>query len=83
VVPHDPPSKVILEEFNRTHEVPQESKLLKVAEKVLLPRDETEMWFQHLKKVHKNRQKGIAKAAETRKAKRMQQKQSNEEKGEQ
>ena len=56
MVPHDPPSKVILEEFNRTHEVLQESKLLKVAEKVLLPRDETEMWFQHLKKVHENRQ---------------------------
>ena len=73
---HEPPSKVILEEFNQCHEIPDERTLQKTAEKVLLLRDETEMWFQHLKNVHENRQKGVAKAAETRKAKRLHQKQS-------
>ena len=50
--------------------ISEESKLLEIAEQVLLPRDETELWFQHLKTVDENRQKGLAKAAATRKAKR-------------
>lgn len=79
-VHHDPPSKTILEEFNHSCEVPEESKLLEISEKVLLSHDETEMWFKHLKNVHENRKKGVAKAIETRKAKKMQQQLANKDK---
>lgn len=74
----EPPSQVILNEYNCHHKVPEESKLLEIAEKVFLPRDETEMWFNHLKTVDDNRKKGLAKAAATRKAKKTQQVQQEE-----
>ena len=44
--------------------------VLKVAKTVLLPVSEVKLWLNHLLEVHKNRQWGAAKAAETRKAKR-------------
>jgi hypothetical protein len=65
----EPPSQVILNEFNFHLDVPDENRILEVSEKVLLPYDETKMWFDHLKTVAENRKRGVAKAAETRRAK--------------
>ena len=73
-IQHEPPSQVILNEFNRCHQVPEESELIKVAEKVLLPYQETKIWFEHLKTVAENRKKGVAKAAATRKARKQKEK---------
>ena len=66
----EPPSQVILDEYNRHHDIPDESKLLEIAGKVLLPFVETKIWFDHLKTVEENRKKGVAKAAATRRAKK-------------
>lgn len=52
----EPPSEVLLKEFNRHCVKPE----------VLLPVDETKMWFEHLSSVHENRKKGAQKAARAR-----------------
>ena len=79
-VHHDLPSKTILEQFNHSPKDAEESKLLEISEKVLLSHNETEMWFKHLKNVHENLNKGIAKAIMTRKAKKIQPQLANKDK---
>ena len=49
---------------------PTEDELTVVAQKVLLPTSEVQIWLDHLHEVQRNRQRGAAKAAETRRAKR-------------
>ena len=49
---------------------PSEDELVSVPKTVLLPVSEVKLWLNHLLEVHKNGQRGAAKAAETRKAKR-------------
>lgn len=50
-----------------------ESEVEQLARKVLLPPREVEFWLQHLLEVHNNRQRGAAKAAETRKKRKLEQ----------
>ena len=65
----EPPSEVLLKEFNRHHVIPDDSRLKSIAKEVLLSVDETKMWFEHLSSVHENRKKGLQKAARARKVK--------------
>lgn len=62
----EPPSRVLLKEFNRHRVIPNDGRLKEIAKEVLLSVDETKMWFEHLSSVHKNRKKGSQKAARAR-----------------
>ena len=66
-----PPSMEIQQFFTQLKgRQPSETELMSVAKSVLLPVSEVKLWLNHLLEVHKNRQRGAAKAAETRRAKR-------------
>ena len=53
-MPSEPPSEVLLKEFNRHHVIPDDRRLKEIAKEVLLSQDETKMWFDHLNSVHEN-----------------------------
>ena len=52
---------------NPKRQQPSEAELTSLARTVLLPVSEVKLWINHLKEVHKNRQRGAAKAAENQK----------------
>lgn len=62
----EPPSEVLLKEFNRHRVIPDDGRLKEIAKEVLLSVDETKMWFEHLSSVHENKKKGAQKAARAR-----------------
>ena len=72
-----PPSTMIKDFFNR-HASPTDEQIQTLAKSVLLPVDEVQMWLSHLEEVQKNRKRGAAKAAATRKAKQHSTAQSHE-----
>ena len=45
----EPPSEVLLKEFNRHHVIPDDSRLKDIAKEVLLSVDETKIWFEQFK----------------------------------
>ena len=66
-----PPSVAIREIFQRfTNWPPSEQQLRETAKAVLLPPQEVEMWFDHLKTIKENRKRGALRAAETRRKKK-------------
>ena len=67
----NPPS-VVIKEFLQSNRSPSESQLRTLARSVLLPVQDVKLWVEHLETVAKNRKRGAAKAAATRKAKRQQ-----------
>ena len=69
-----PPSDVIRSAYQHHKGIPPRDIVEKTAEKVLLPVDEVEMWFDHVKQTSENRAKGAKKAAETRKRRDQQRK---------
>ena len=74
-----PPSMEIQQFFIQLKDQqPTEDELTAVAKKVLLPISEVQMWLDHLHEVHKNRQRGATKAAETREAKQVAKEQASE-----
>lgn len=66
------PSQVIANEFKKLNSVPEGTTLINAAKKVLLPPEETQMWFEHMSNVGENHQKGAQKAVQTRKANKKQ-----------
>ena len=72
-----PPSDCIKQAYKDMKQYPSNAQLVELAKKVLLPVEEVEMYIKHLEIVKRNRQRGAAKAAATRrearaKAKQMQ-----------
>ena len=67
-----PPSIVLKEIFSQqsTDALMTEDFIQQVSKKVLLSCSEVRMWFEHLKVINENRNRGAAKAAATRRAKR-------------
>ena len=64
-----PPSAILKEFFlslKKRKATPTELDIKAIAEGVLLPSSEVEMWLEHLQQVDINRKRGAAKAAETR-----------------
>lgn len=71
----NPPSKTLKDAFNRLKgKELTESHRKKLAQATLLPMEEVQMWFDHLKTIQDNRKQGAAKAAMTRQLKRSKQK---------
>lgn len=66
----NPPSSVILDVFKTYKKVPSPQIIEETAEKVLLSKEETQMWFEHLNQIAINKAEGVRKAAETRKRKK-------------
>ena len=64
-----PPSQVLADVFKNCAGFPTDEVIEATAEKVLLKREDVNMWFQHFQIVEDNRKKGAKKAAATRKAK--------------
>lgn len=64
--PLQPPSDVILSVYKKYKAIPSDTVIETTSEDVLLPMDETKMWFEHLHQVSLNRQKGAKKASSTR-----------------
>ena len=62
-----PPSEVIQAVYQKHKGIPPPNVILDTARQVLLPIDEVELWFKHLKQTSENRAAGAKKAAETRK----------------
>ena len=62
-----PPSDVFLSKIKALkYEIPSDSCVLETSKDVLLPPDETRMWFDHLRQIHLNRVEEPKKAAEKR-----------------
>lgn len=66
-----PPSQLLKEAFNKLKD-DSDKYIPQVARECLLSPAEVEMWFDHLRQIQKNRKRGAAKAAETRRQKRIQ-----------
>ncbi len=67
-----PPSSILKEEFSQAQGKRDSEKFIKVASrKALLPPDDTRIWIEHLSEIVRNRKRGAAKAAATRRAKIM------------
>lgn len=61
-----PPSVRLKEVFTPSF---TEDDIKKAAKEVMLSIEDVTLWFEHLKTIHRNRQRGASKAAATRKAK--------------
>ena len=64
------PPSVVLKEMFTSDVVVTESFIKNVAQKVLLPCNEVQIWLEHLKVIIENRKRGAAKAAATPRAKK-------------
>ncbi|XP_065903776.1 uncharacterized protein [Dysidea avara] len=58
------------EAFQGLNGEPSPSFIAELAKKCLLPPDEVSFWFEHLQQIQKNRKRGAAKAAATRRLKK-------------
>ena len=65
-LPMQPPSDVLVSVYKKYKNIPPDDVIRSTSENVLLPPEETRMWFEHLHQVSLNRQKGARKAASTR-----------------
>lgn len=72
-----PPSEVIRMTYQQYKDIPPKDIVEKTAEKVLLPLEEVEMWFEHVKTTAENCARGAKRAAETRRANAQRNKQSS------
>ena len=65
-----PPSVIMKEAFQGLNGEPSPSFIVELAKKCLLPSDEVSFWIEHLQQIQKNRKRGAAKAAATRRLKK-------------
>ncbi len=65
-----PPSTILKEEFSKSPDCTTETFVKEAAKKALLTADDARIWIEHLQTVLKNRKRGAAKAAATRRAKK-------------
>ncbi len=64
-LPMQPPSDVLVSVYKKYKNISPDDVIRSTSENVLLPPEETRMWFEHLHQVSLNRQKGARKAAST------------------
>ena len=65
-----PPSEILRDAFNQLGaESPSEDFITEIAQKTLLPKEEVNLWFDHLTEIKRNRKCGAEKAAATRRNK--------------
>jgi hypothetical protein len=62
-----PPSHIIQSTFQQYKGIPPREIIGQVAQEILLPLDEVDVWFEHVKQASENCARGAKKAAETRK----------------
>jgi hypothetical protein len=60
-----PPSDVIQSTFQQYKGIPPRDIIEQIAEEILLPLDEVDMWFEHVKQASENRARGAKKEAES------------------
>ena len=72
-----PPSH-LLKDFLSNNPEPTEEMIKNIAKETLLPVEEVKMWLDHLRTIDNNPKRGAAKAAETRRCKRAQEKESSQ-----
>ena len=65
-----PPPSAVIRDFSQHQESVSESEITELAQRVLLPVSEVQMWLKHREEVEHNRKRGAAQAAITQKAKK-------------
>ena len=69
---HLKPPSVVIKEFIAHNDSPNDQELSELAKSVLLSVEDVKLWVEHLQVVARNRKRGAAKAAATRRAKKQQ-----------